>query len=441
MNKELKTLQSVKSYKNFLNSDELNTALLHICTSKEIFLLGKSNQGKKILGAKIGIGKQSALVFGFPHPNEPIGSLTCLELIKQIKNSKVLQNRFTWYIIPCPDPDGSQLNGKWFKGKRTINKYLYNFYRPQINKQIDWTFPVKYKKYSFNKYHQGTRLLANLIKKTKPDLVCPLHSTDIGGAYFLLSEKIQNKKYYKDVFSLCNHLSIPLDLGEAEEELMIPIVKPVYKNYGLNYLYDYYTKEKVDPLKAINHGTDSINYAQKINPKCFGLIPEVPLFIDPRINNTKKVKVTRRTILKTKYKDWKSVIGYIDTIVKTKSINKSHIFYKLLKNFAAAETEYFAADTTELREKEYDAKATLAQKTTTEIMWRFHAAAYLGNCLHLLKSSPQTPTIKNLVKTTDEKIKNLISYFTQNAKISSPEIKKLVQAQLGFILISLKYLK
>lgn len=38
--------------------------------------IGKSLEGRPIYMIKAGEGKKKALVWGFPHPNEPIGALT-----------------------------------------------------------------------------------------------------------------------------------------------------------------------------------------------------------------------------------------------------------------------------------------------------------------------------------------------------------------------------
>src|SRR5215467_5170167 len=145
----LTVLGKVENYTEFLTVNELENELRQFQRKDliEINEIGKSTFGHSILSAKIGDGKKSALVFGFPHPNEPIGSLTCLSLIRTISKNQYLTDRFTWHIIPCADPDGAKLNEGWFKGKFSIERYTKNFYRSKAPLQTDWTFPLRYKNY------------------------------------------------------------------------------------------------------------------------------------------------------------------------------------------------------------------------------------------------------------------------------------------------------
>ena len=164
----LTIVDRVDNYKEFLTVNELDDELRKFQRKGliEINQIGKSLNGHFILSAKIGNGKNTALVFGFPHPNEPIGSLTCLSLIKTISKNEYLRNRFTWHIIPCADPDGAKLNEGWFKGKFTIEKYAKNFYRSMTPLQTDWTFPLKYRKIILSLIHQVMLLLwQNLLKR------------------------------------------------------------------------------------------------------------------------------------------------------------------------------------------------------------------------------------------------------------------------------------
>jgi Zinc carboxypeptidase len=93
----LTVLDKVDNYTEFLTVNELEGELKKFQRKDLIKInqIGKSTSGRSILSAKIGNGKKSALVFGFPHPNEPIGSLTCLSLIKTISENEYLRNRFT----------------------------------------------------------------------------------------------------------------------------------------------------------------------------------------------------------------------------------------------------------------------------------------------------------------------------------------------------------
>ncbi|HET8794334.1 MAG TPA: M14 family zinc carboxypeptidase, partial [Nitrososphaeraceae archaeon] len=98
-------LDKVDNFMEFLTVNELEQELEKLQRNDLIKIneIGRSQNGYSILSAKIGNGINNALVFGFPHPNEPVGSLTCLSLINAITENEFLRNRFTWHIIPCAD--------------------------------------------------------------------------------------------------------------------------------------------------------------------------------------------------------------------------------------------------------------------------------------------------------------------------------------------------
>jgi len=105
----------VPEYKAFYTIDELNASsekLAHKYPDKvKIFEIGRSRKGEKIRALRIGKGKKTALLFGFPHPNEPIGSMTLEYLSWRLAEDKGLGKLdFTWYIVKCIDPDGARLN-------------------------------------------------------------------------------------------------------------------------------------------------------------------------------------------------------------------------------------------------------------------------------------------------------------------------------------------
>ena len=246
----LTVLDKVDNYTEFLTVNELEDELRNLQRKDLIKInqIGKSSSGRSILSAKIGNGKKSALVFGFPHPNEPIGSLTCLSLINAISENEYLRNRFTWHIIPSADPDGAKLNEGWFKGKFTIEKYAKNFYRSKAPLQTDWTFPLKYKNYIFDESPSNVIGLAKLIEVIKPELVYPIHNAGMSGAYFFVTRYF-GERFYNELTNLCRDLSIPLDMGEPELGFMLDWNKPVYMEFTGKEYYDYYASVGVNQIE------------------------------------------------------------------------------------------------------------------------------------------------------------------------------------------------
>lgn len=127
-------LSRIPDYDSFLTVDELNEKSYEVAKNYsdlvEIFDFGFTRNGEKIPGIKIGKGSKNALVFGLPHPNEPIGTMTMETLINELVTNDELREYldYTWYIVKAWDTDGTRLNENWFKGPYTIYNYARNFF-------------------------------------------------------------------------------------------------------------------------------------------------------------------------------------------------------------------------------------------------------------------------------------------------------------------------
>lgn len=84
-------LRYVPDYREFMTVDELNTSSQRLADEHdhvEFFRIGESTEGEPISALKIGEGSRNALPFGFPHPNEPIGSMTLEYLSRRRATSR-----------------------------------------------------------------------------------------------------------------------------------------------------------------------------------------------------------------------------------------------------------------------------------------------------------------------------------------------------------------
>lgn len=432
-------LEKVDNFSEFLFVDELDKQLLSLVGKNNILNLGKSANGHQILCAKIGKGRKNALIFGFPHPNEPVGSLTCLSLVKILLKNKELQEKYTWYIIPCADPEGAKLNEGWFKGKFAIKKYIYNYYRSEAPIQTEWSFPVKYKDYKFDSSPKNVIALRKLIEKIKPDLVYPLHNAGFGGAFFLITHSMP-EEYYDKIVKLCRFLSIPLDLGEPETQFMKELKKPIYLIFNFEEYYDYYKGLGKDPKEIMYCGTTSIGFTKKLNPNVFGLVGEIPYIYDPKIDDKSAADKTRRDSLAEALSIEKQILDFIEEVINNKEINRTSIFYSLLKQKMKGEKDRVEAERIGLKKEKYQKIATIGEEFSTLVIRRFYYCLALGELRRLLLESRRGKGINNLIKDVENKIKEVVSFINRNSNYKTLSIKKLVQLQLGCLLISLDYL-
>jgi hypothetical protein len=399
--------------------------------------IGKSPSGNSILSAEIGQGGKNALVFGFPHPNEPVGSLTCLSLIKTISENEYLKNKYTWHIIPCADPDGARLNEGWFKGKFTIEKYANNFYRSKDSLQTDWTFPIKYKNYTFNESPSNVIALAKLIEEARPELVYPVHNSGMSGAYFFMT-KYFGDKFYDELTHLCKNLSIPLDMGEPELDFMQEWNKPIYMEFTGKEYYDYYANVGVKPDRKI--GDSSIGYSKNFNQEVVGIVGEIPYIYDNKIEDNNLTKKTRRENVINEILELEKLKIFVSNIISAADLNRNSIFYDLFQYLIVRWEKDLYTKKKYLENNGYSKIATVSQEFSTIIIPSFRQSLLLGELRRLLIESPKTKQNMKLLKDVENEMYDKIELVKKNSEIKTFPIRELVQLQLGFLLLCLKYL-
>lgn len=260
----------------------------------QLFQAGKSRNGYPINCLKIGMGRETALIFGCPHPNEPIGAMMLEYLTERLASDEELRNElgFTWYIIKCSDPDGTMLNEGWFSGPFTPLNYARNFFRPASHQQVEWTFPIKYKTLDFQSPIPETRAIMNIIEAVKPDFAYSLHNAGFGGAYWYLSDEAE--PLYEKFHEFAAYNRVPLSLGEPEMPYAVQFAKAVYRLPSSKDTYDYYEKfTQSDPASLIRGGTSSADYAKGIC-NTFSMVCEVPYFYDSRIEDLSPSDMVRK---------------------------------------------------------------------------------------------------------------------------------------------------
>lgn len=105
-------LRDIPDYDSFLTLDEMdaNSRLLAAehPESTTLMEIGRTREDRPLLCLKIGSGPQNALMFGCPHPNEPIGAMMLEYLTKKLAEDEDLRERlgYTWYFVKAWDADG-----------------------------------------------------------------------------------------------------------------------------------------------------------------------------------------------------------------------------------------------------------------------------------------------------------------------------------------------
>ncbi|WP_126661064.1 M14 family zinc carboxypeptidase [Haloterrigena salifodinae] len=258
---------------------------------------GESANGETLWTVTVGDGDRSALLFGAPHPNEPIGSMTIDFLLHELATNDELRASldYEFVCLPVADPDGVRLNEGWFDGPFTLSNYAQNFYRTPPDEQVEATFPVEREGYAFDDPAPGTRALMDLIETLRPEFIYSFHNAAFGGCYYYLSEPLE--PLYDALSSLPGEYDVPLHRGEPEWFAMEAFDDVVYRLPTFaDQFDDVQDQDDVDPEAALLGG-NAYDYATRFNEDVVELVVELPYFHDPQIQDRTELERTRADVI------------------------------------------------------------------------------------------------------------------------------------------------
>ncbi|MFX0092563.1 MAG: M14 family zinc carboxypeptidase [Candidatus Hodarchaeota archaeon] len=446
-------LDRVPAFKEFMTVDELDHSsqmLADEFKSVDLINIGKSTADRPISCLKIGTGKKNALLFAFPHPNEPIGSLT-VEFLSQFlaENTDTTEELgYTWYLIKAIDPDGAALNEGWFKGKFDPVKYAKNYYRPAGHEQIEWTFPVKYKKLEFSSPPPETQALMKIIDDTKPSFMYSLHNAGFCGVYWYVTCEI--KEMFPGFINLAEEEKLPVHRGEPEAPFIKKFYPAIFKLGGVQEMYDFYEENGTEnPQKLIKSGTSSDDYLERVTEgQSFSLVCEMPYFYDKALGDNSISEYDRREKRLESLEFRKETQEFAKA--RFESIRKycdpsSRIFTALadaIDNFDQRNAPWVQhAKTSSM----YEGKATVAQTFDSMVASKFYSAFKPAMVARLCKKAAVThPEVKeklNKIRNELETwVEQTINDILKGTRFEVIPIQKLVKVQVGSALITMQHL-
>lgn len=437
-------IKNIPDYKTFFTVEELDKST-EVLQKKypeivEVFKIGESREKHEINCIKIGNGRKVGLMFACPHPNEPIGAMMLEYFTQALCENESFRNEldYTWYIIKCVDPDGVKLNENWYKGPFNVTNYVKNFFRPAGDVQVEWSFPMHYKKYVFDKPLPETRALMSLIEDIKPDFVYSLHNAGFGGVFWYIGKEIPH--IWDRLRDTTIESGLPLHLGQPELPCCKIYSDGIYEVTTGEDIYDYL--EEFSPIpaeKAYSRGTDSSSYASRFN-NSVSLITELPYFYDERIKNmnscgrTKKdiniesvdINIAHYTKLDEVIKKFDKYIGNDNQFIL---LVKEHI--KDLESSAKAQKEWASQES-------FNVEATVAEMFDGLLISKFYATLSTSMTLRAINFElNRTNDDKERLDTLNDAKKIVSSYLDEECKFLEKElnykvvpIRDLVKIQL-----------
>ena len=443
-------VESVPDYGEFLTVDELNAgseALADEHGHVEMFKAGVSTEGEEIHCLRIGDGPRNALLFGFPHPNEPIGSMTLEYLAGRLAEDDDLRETlgYTWHIIKCVDPDGARLNEGWFKEEFTPLTYALNYYRPPGKNQVEWTFPIDYKTLHFHSPLPETRALMKIIDDHRPEFLYSLHNAGFCGVYWYIGEP--TPELYPRFHAIVREQGLPLHMGEPETPYIEKLDDAIFEMFGVEESYDFNERNSdVDPATIIQNGTSSHGYLRSVCDG-FTLVCEMPYYYDERVtDNTPSEAMRREAVLdgiRRSEEDYEYLQPRFQEIAE--EADRSSRLYATVSDYLENFEKRNAprrrhAETT----PDYEGKATVAQEFDSRVSTKFYSMLRMGMALRVADQSMaggKTPKIHGIREEIHARLLEKNDVVAREAEIEVIPIQKLVRIQLGSGLMIAEYLK
>lgn len=240
--------------------------------------LGKSRNGRDVRMISMGEGNRSVLVLGVPHPNEPVGALTCEFLISQwLQDPDFGGSDITWHFIKAIDPEGLRLNEAWCTQPLSLGNYMEHHFRPALKNQPEYSFPLNTDTYQFNEPSPENLCWQQALEWVKPDIQASLHHADHGGVFHVISD---------DSAGMANALSqLAVDSGLGVNPLGDPSVRSEPFALGVFAFPDPRQIMAQGGAGVWPAGDTGALYA-KAYCDTFSITTEVPLWHDPRLLDT-----------------------------------------------------------------------------------------------------------------------------------------------------------
>ena len=253
---------------------KMRTDGLRRCAKTQVRQVGEDRFGEPIDMISLGEGANSILVIGAPHPNEPVGCIGIEWLIEQLRQDDRfrLQSGLAWHFIKAIEPYALMQNQGWFN-RPDLASYFAGFYRPAFKHQAEYAFPLLSPATGTFPGTPENAAYRQAIALARPDLLASLHGADCGGAFYFLSQ--DDRILAQALSSQPARRGLTLNqIGEGA-----PGVEDVSLAPGV-----FLAAAAAPGQNPLGLSVGSVvDYLAEVSQPTVTLIPEVPLFAEPRL--------------------------------------------------------------------------------------------------------------------------------------------------------------
>jgi len=172
---------------------------------------------------------------------------------------------------------------------------MRNSHRQEPRDQVEWSFPINYKRLVFNEPTRETRVLQRILETVLPDFYYTLHNTIAGGGFFLLNCDI-GQQYYQELYGLLRRHRIPLQANSSHLAWCPQFAQGVVELTTTRRLYDSLEKTTPHPERLLHSGGLSSEYLASIKANAVTFVAELPYVKHPSDGSTRETTRNLRQV-------------------------------------------------------------------------------------------------------------------------------------------------
>lgn len=252
-------------------------------------IVGFSRDQREIHGHRFGEGQVQVSLIAGCHADEPTGSIFLNHLsnyLGSLPGDHHLIRLFQWYIIPYANPDGSQINRRWYHNPHQSFDFALNLQhavRELPGDDMEFGFPTE----TVEALRPENTAIYNFWKsaKKKFDLHVSLHGMRISyGPWFLIDKDFISE--VSDIQVSCKNevelLGYQMHDVDRNGEKGFFRFGPGFGSRPDSEAMKQYFKDRGDNEMASRFHPSSMESIRNLGDHCLTLVTEMPLFIVPK---------------------------------------------------------------------------------------------------------------------------------------------------------------
>jgi len=240
--------------------------------------LGRSEEGRKICGARLGRGEKQVSLIGGSHSDEPAGPETLRVFITEIAkygtDYSSLLNRFTFFVFPQVNPDGEAKNQSWLKPEPHPGKYLSSAFREPPGRDLEFGYPD---------LRRENRLLSDFWRKTGPfSLHISFHGMGFSEGVLFLIERhwiSRTVELRAAVLRIAEKYDLPLHDHNRKGEKGFYYIGPGFSTTPEASMMRMHFESQGDAKTAALFKLSSMEFIQSLGGDPVCCVTELPLFL------------------------------------------------------------------------------------------------------------------------------------------------------------------